>query len=124
MMANLTMHQLVIIIIIIYIAAIAPLASLAPLESVASTELVCVTQAMSVSKHAYDNLFGEDDLELCRAAGIPVVVPVDDEGRFTSEVPDWASENVFEANPKIIRALKEAGKLVRHDTIVHNYPHC
>src|SRR5262245_50526768 len=33
--------------------------------------------------------FGEDDLELCRAAGIPLVVPVDDEGKFTSEVPDW-----------------------------------
>jgi isoleucyl-tRNA synthetase len=68
--------------------------------------------------------FGEDDLELCRAAGMPVLVPVDDEGRFTAEVPDWAGENVFEANPKIIRALKEAGKLVRHENIVHNDPHC
>jgi isoleucyl-tRNA synthetase len=68
--------------------------------------------------------FGEDDLELCQAAGIPVVVPVDDEGKFTAEVADWAGENVFEANPKIIRALKERGQLVRHDTIVHNYPHC
>jgi isoleucyl-tRNA synthetase len=68
--------------------------------------------------------FGEDDLELCRAAGIPVVVPVDDSGRFTDEVADWAGENVFEANPGIIRALKGRGQLVRHDTIVHNYPHC
>jgi isoleucyl-tRNA synthetase len=68
--------------------------------------------------------FGEDDLELCRSVGIPVVVPVDDEGRFTGEVADWAGENVFEANPKIIRALKERGQLVRHDTVVHNYPHC
>jgi isoleucyl-tRNA synthetase len=68
--------------------------------------------------------FGEDDLELCQAAGIPVVVPVDDEGKFTSEVADWAGENVFVANPKIIRALKERGQLVRHDTIMHNYPHC
>ncbi len=68
--------------------------------------------------------FGEDDLELCRAEDIPVVVPVDDEGCFTPEVPDWAGENVFEANPRIIRALKESGQLVRHDTIVHNYPHC
>jgi isoleucyl-tRNA synthetase len=68
--------------------------------------------------------FGEDDLELCKAAGIPVVVPVDDEGKFTAEVADWAGENVFDANPKIIRALKERGQLVRHDTVVHNYPHC
>jgi len=35
--------------------------------------------------------FGEDDLEVCRAAGIPLVVPVDDTGRFTHEVPDWPS---------------------------------
>ncbi|MEN8160705.1 MAG: isoleucine--tRNA ligase, partial [Myxococcota bacterium] len=68
--------------------------------------------------------FGEDDLALCNAEGIPVVVPVDDEGRFTSEVADWAGDNVFDANPKIIRALKERSDLVRHDTVVHNYPHC
>jgi isoleucyl-tRNA synthetase len=68
--------------------------------------------------------FGEDDLALCRSEGIPVVVPVDDEGKFTAEIPDWSGENVFEANPKIIRALKERGRLVRHDTVVHNYPHC
>jgi isoleucyl-tRNA synthetase len=68
--------------------------------------------------------FGEDDLELCKSAGIPTVVPVDDEGRFTAEVPDWAGERVFDANPKIIRTLKERGALVRHETIVHNYPHC
>ena len=40
------------------------------------------------------------------------------------KVADWAGENVFEANPKIIRALRERGQLVRHETIVHNYPHC
>jgi isoleucyl-tRNA synthetase len=68
--------------------------------------------------------FGEDDLELCRAEGIPVVVPVDESGRFTAEVADWVGERVFDANPKIIRALKERGALVRHETIVHNYPHC
>jgi isoleucyl-tRNA synthetase len=68
--------------------------------------------------------FGEDDLSVCAAHGIGVVVPVDDAGKFTAEVADWAGEHVFDANPKIIRALKERGELVRHDTIVHNYPHC
>jgi isoleucyl-tRNA synthetase len=68
--------------------------------------------------------FGEDDLAACTAAGIAVVVPVDDAGKFTAEITDWAGEHVFDANPKIIRALKERGALVRHDTIVHNYPHC
>ena len=68
--------------------------------------------------------FGEDDQLTCEAAGIELVVPVDDSGRFTAEVPDWEGVNVFEANPEIARALREQGKLVRHDTYDHNYPHC
>ncbi len=70
--------------------------------------------------------FGEDDQTVCEANGIPIgrVVPVDDQGRFTDEVADWAGTNVFEANPGIVRHLKEAGRIVRHDTYEHNYPHC
>jgi len=68
--------------------------------------------------------FGEDDLAVCQAHGIPTVVPVDDTGRFTPAVEPWAGVNVFEANPEIIRVLKQRGVLLRHDTIVHNYPHC
>jgi isoleucyl-tRNA synthetase len=68
--------------------------------------------------------FGEDDQAVCDANGIELVVPVDDEGRFTDDVVEWAGQNVFDANPHIIRALKEAGRIVRHDTYEHNYPHC
>ena len=68
--------------------------------------------------------FGEEDYEVCTAAGIDLVVPVDDAGAFTDEVPPYAGMNVFDANPLIISDLKEAGALVRHDTYEHNYPHC
>ncbi len=68
--------------------------------------------------------FGEDDQELAAAYDIDVVCPVDGTGRFTAEVVDWAGMNVFEANKPIIADLKRRGFLVRHDTIVHNYPHC
>ncbi|MCE2532270.1 MAG: class I tRNA ligase family protein, partial [Acidimicrobiia bacterium] len=68
--------------------------------------------------------FGEDDQRLCSEAGIGIVVPVDDQGRFTAEVRDWAGQNVFDANPGIIAALKQRGLIVRHDNHVHNYPHC
>jgi isoleucyl-tRNA synthetase len=68
--------------------------------------------------------FGEDDQAVGEANGVGMVVPVNDEGRFTEDVVDWAGENVFDANPKIIRALRDAGRLVRHDTYEHNYPHC
>ncbi len=68
--------------------------------------------------------FGEEDMELCSRNGIAVVVPVDESGRFTAEVSDYRGENVLEANPKIIRALRQQGALVRQETIVHSYPHC
>lgn len=68
--------------------------------------------------------FGEDDQILGEEAGIELVVPVDDEGRFTADVPDFAGQNVFEANPEVIRHLKARGVVLRHETYDHNYPHC
>jgi isoleucyl-tRNA synthetase len=68
--------------------------------------------------------FGEDDMVACEAAGIPVVCPVDEKGRFTGEVPPWAGLLVFDANAPILRDLHERGALLKRDTIVHNYPHC
>ena len=68
--------------------------------------------------------FGEDDQRVCEAAGIVLVCPVDDAGRFTAEVTDYVGLNVFDANPLIISDLKSAGAVVRHDTYDHNYPHC
>ncbi len=70
--------------------------------------------------------FGEDDQTTCEAAGIEIgdVVPVDDQGRFTAEVADWVGLNVFDANPEIIKHLKDRGRVLRHDSYEHNYPHC
>jgi isoleucyl-tRNA synthetase len=68
--------------------------------------------------------FGEEDMEACEAAGLPVVCPVDESGRFTSEVPPFAGQHVFDANQPIIRELKERGLLVKHEMYSHNYPHC
>ena len=70
--------------------------------------------------------FGEDDQRISESNGIEILsaVPVDDQGRFTDDVPEWAGENVFDANTGIIRHLKESGRIVRHDSYEHNYPHC
>jgi len=68
--------------------------------------------------------FGEDDQRVGNAAGIPLVVPVDEKGQFTDEVTEWAGVNVFDANPDIIRHLKAQGRVLRHETYDHNYPHC
>ncbi len=68
--------------------------------------------------------FGEDDQRIAEENGMGMVVPVDDKGQFTDEVPDFAGRNVLEANTDIIRAVREMGRLIRHDSYEHNYPHC
>src|SRR5690606_10572400 len=68
--------------------------------------------------------FGEPDQIACNEAGIPTIVPMDAHGQYTAEVPDWVGQHVFDANPAIIRHLKDAGVVVRHDSYVHSYPHC
>ncbi|MCB0310424.1 MAG: isoleucine--tRNA ligase, partial [Bdellovibrionales bacterium] len=68
--------------------------------------------------------FGEDDQKLCAEHGIEIVCPVDAAGRFTSEVSDFEGQNVLESNKNVIKNLKERGVLVKHETYVHNYPHC
>ena len=68
--------------------------------------------------------FGEDDQRLCDDNGIPVVAPLDEHARFTSEVPPYAGMQVFDANTVIAKDLKDRGLIVRHDTYLHSYPHC
>jgi isoleucyl-tRNA synthetase len=68
--------------------------------------------------------FGEDDQLLCAENGIEVVAPMDAAGRYTAEVEPWAGVHVFEANAGVIRALKDSGHVVRHETYAHPYPHC
>ncbi|MFC5939224.1 isoleucine--tRNA ligase [Corynebacterium choanae] len=67
--------------------------------------------------------FGEDDMNTCQEHGIEVCVPVDLDGKFTSQVPDYEGLLVFDANKPIIKDLKAKGRVVRHQTIEHSYPH-
>src|SRR5580700_2622255 len=53
--------------------------------------------------------YGEADADACNAAGIPTVLTVDDQARFTSLVPDFEGLHVFEANKPITAALRAAG---------------
>ncbi|MFZ2656939.1 MAG: isoleucine--tRNA ligase [Victivallales bacterium] len=68
--------------------------------------------------------FGEDDAAAGKKFGIPEVCPIDEECRFTGEVPDYSGRYVKETDKDIIRRLKAEGKLVHRGTIVHSYPHC
>ena len=76
--------------------------------------------------------YGEDDKAAADAAGIVPVTPVDSKGRFDATVPDYQNQHVFDANPQIIRDLKNGTGpaavngpvLLRHETYEHPYPHC
>ncbi len=68
--------------------------------------------------------YGEDDMAVIQSLGVKLVDPLDAEARFQSPVVEFKGQIVFEANPHIIKKLKEEGKLVKHETIDHSYPHC
>jgi isoleucyl-tRNA synthetase len=68
--------------------------------------------------------YGEPDQNACAAAGIPVVLTVDDQAVFTSVVPSYQGQHVFEANRPIAADLDAAGKVLRRETYEHPYPHC
>jgi isoleucyl-tRNA synthetase len=67
---------------------------------------------------------GADDYEMGRRYGLPIDNPVGNDGRFVAGTPLFEGLGVFEANPKIVETLREAGRLIHFETYHHSYPHC
>jgi len=67
---------------------------------------------------------GREDYEMALAYNLDVLSPLDDQGRFLEAAPLFTGLNVYEANPKIIDTLRDAGHLVHTARITHSYPHC
>lgn len=95
-----------------------------------SEELFAVTEADFVSIEDGTGLvhiapaFGEDDYEVGKKLNLPLVCPVDEEGKFTDEVPEYEGKLVFDADEDIIRRIKKMGRLVHRSTEKHRYPFC
>lgn len=68
--------------------------------------------------------FGEADFYACQREGIPLVCPVDNNGRFTKEIPEYAGLFVKDADKDIIKHLKAQGAVIQAATIHHRYPFC
>ncbi|GAB2691283.1 isoleucyl-tRNA synthetase [Microbacterium marinum] len=68
--------------------------------------------------------YGEDDQRVTGAAGIPLIMSLDDGGRFLPQVTDVAGELWIDANRPLIRLLKAEGRLLREASYEHSYPHC
>jgi isoleucyl-tRNA synthetase len=68
--------------------------------------------------------FGEDDFRLGEQYGIKVQNPVRPDGTFDDRITDFAGRFVKDADPDIIEALRDRGRLYREETYEHAYPHC
>jgi isoleucyl-tRNA synthetase len=67
---------------------------------------------------------GTEDFELSRVHDLPVLVPIDEGGRFLPGYGPFEGLSTDEAAEPIVDALRERGLLVEAGTIVHRYPIC
>jgi isoleucyl-tRNA synthetase len=68
--------------------------------------------------------FGEDDMAVCRAYGLPVVVPVRSDGHFADDIPLVGGQFFKHADADLVRDLESRGLMFRHVPYEHSYPHC
>ncbi|MGH3343129.1 MAG: isoleucine--tRNA ligase [Carbonactinosporaceae bacterium] len=68
--------------------------------------------------------FGEDDLRVCKAYGLPVVNPVRGNGTFDPGLPLVGGQFFKKADEALVADLEARGLLYRHAEYEHAYPHC
>ncbi|MFC1770264.1 isoleucine--tRNA ligase [Candidatus Margulisiibacteriota bacterium] len=66
---------------------------------------------------------GQEDYLVGLEYDLPIIMPVDEKGRFTEEV-EWEGLKVFDANKPICEKMKEKGTLWHLNFVSHAYPHC
>lgn len=66
--------------------------------------------------------YGEEDYELCKVNGIPVISIVDGDGLYTEG--RWQGKNIWDVNKEIAKTLVEEGRALKVEYIRHEYPHC
>ena len=68
---------------------------------------------------------GVEDYDVCRNyPEIPIIVPVDADGRLTEEAGQFAGLLTDDANKPIAQHLESLGLLFGLKKIIHQYPHC
>ena len=68
--------------------------------------------------------FGEDDMQVCRAYGLPMVNPIRKDGTFEPELQLVGGAFFKDANDPIVDDLRARGLLFRKLDYTHTYPHC
>ena len=66
--------------------------------------------------------YGEEDYELARSAGVPIVRNIDDHGCYDSG--PWSGQNIWKANEQVVSHLLASEHILRVTNWRHSYPHC
>jgi isoleucyl-tRNA synthetase len=67
---------------------------------------------------------GTDDFQTGLKYGLDIYAPIGPGGHFLESVELFGGQRVFDANPKIVDALRSRGRLWHHQAFEHSYPHC
>jgi len=67
---------------------------------------------------------GEEDYDIGREYDLDAYAPVNEQGCFTSDVPDFQGRLVFDCDEDIVKLLDERGALIAREDYKHQYPHC
>ncbi len=67
---------------------------------------------------------GMEDFEVGKAYHLPVVQPIDDQGRFIKGTPIVEGLFYHEANGVVIAELEATGHLIHHEEFSHQYAYC
>jgi isoleucyl-tRNA synthetase len=71
--------------------------------------------------------YGVDDFNSCIAHGMShdqILNPVQGNGVYEPALALFGGVDIWHANPKIVDALRDAGRLLAHGVLEHSYPHC
>jgi isoleucyl-tRNA synthetase len=72
--------------------------------------------------------YGVEDFESCRRYGMQddeILTPVMGDGKYVASLPLFGGLSIWDANPKVVKALEEKGALLAVDwKHVHSYMHC
>ncbi len=70
--------------------------------------------------------YGEEDLDLAKKENLPVLLAVDDAGRFQDEIKPWAGKFVKDVDDDIAKDLEKRNLVFKYDPkgTRHEYPYC
>ena len=71
--------------------------------------------------------YGVEDFLSCKRNGLAddaILNPVLGDGRYAGTLPGFGGLTIWEANPQIVDALRDAGTLLRMEKHPHSYMHC